>query len=380
MVKKVLLYIQFLLFINKFYAQEFVGVYIELPYDLFNNYKRPIGLAVLKFEGSDDFDTHLIDKLKSNRVFFENFELFPQEILEKQKSKLGIKSINPNVLNVLRILKDVLEINLVVTGKIYNSDSLKLDLISTNGNVIYSSVYKNSQNSTIVNDIVKLFWENKATVYYKAPPYGMIFIEGGEFIMGNDNGEPDEKPAHKVKVNNFYLDIHEVSQKEFESVMGYNPSINKNPEAPVENITWYEANEYAKKVGKRLPTEAEWEFAARGGNKTNNIMIDSIINKIYYATNSKGSAYTNKEAKYFNELGIYNMLGNVWEWCSDWYSKDYYSVSEYDNPKGPNQGMYKVVRGCGWTSNIDKCTIHFRNSLTPNSRGPSLGFRCAKDL
>lgn len=366
--------------INKFYAQEFIGVYSKLQHDLFINYKKPIGLAILKFEGSDDFDIKLIDKLKSNTVFFENFELFPQEILERQKSKLSLKSIDPNDSKVLKVLKDILEISLIVTGQVYNSDSMKLDLINTDGSIIFSSVYKKTQNSTIVNDIVKLFFENVITIYYKAPPSGMILVEGGEFIMGNNEGEPDEKPAHKVKVNNFYLDIYEVSQREFENVMGYNPSINKNPDAPVENITWYEANEFAKKVGKRLPTEAEWEFAARGGKNTNNISIDSMINKIYYLANSNGSAHINKEAKYPNELGIYNMLGNVWEWCSDWYSKDYYSISEYDNPKGPDKGMYKVIRGGGWTSNIEKCTVYFRNSLMPNSKGPSVGFRCAKDL
>lgn len=371
-----------LLMLSKLKAQKIESEYHDLKDDIFANFNKPIGMAILKFEGSENFDIKLFDEFKSNQNFFNKFTPFTYEVLDKQKKFLRITSLDPYNPKVLRALKD-LDINIIITGKIFNSDSVQLDILNTDGEKILSSIYKNSSNSNIIKDISRLFYDNKITIYKISTPPGMVLVEGGEFYMGDENGNEDEKPVHKVRIKSFYLDIYEVSQKEFENVMGYNPSINKNPDAPVENVTWFEANEYATKVGKRLPTEAEWEYAARGGNKTNNVKFsrtDSIINTVYFSANSYGKAHFNSEAKYSNELGIYNMLGNVWEWCYDWYENNYYFNSDYDNPQGPQIGKYKVLRGGSWASTIENCNYFYRNSLMPTSRGPSIGFRCAKDL
>lgn len=371
--------ILFFLLFKSIAAQKIVSEYYDT--NIFSGFKEPIGLAILKFDGSEDFDIKLFDEFKLNQNFFNKFTPFTYDVLDKQKKILRIPSLDPNNPNVLRALKE-LDIYIILTGKTYGLDSVQLELLRTDGQKIFSAIYKNSSNSTIINDITKLFYENKTTEYKKLAPPGMILIQGGEFLMGNENGNKDEKPAHKVKVKSFYLDIYEVSQKEFEAVMGYNPSTYKNPDAPVENVTWFEANEYAKKVGKRLPTEAEWEYAARGGIKSSDNVINdmnNIQNVIYNSSNSLRKIHTNKDTKAYNSLGLFNMLGNVWEWCNDWYENDYYAKSEYDNPQGPLQGKYKVLRGGAWTTSSEKCNPFYRYSLLPNHHGSSIGFRCAKD-
>ena len=209
-------------------------------------------------------------------------------------------------------------------------------------------------------------------------PTGMVYVVGGTFQMGSNSGDSDEKPIHTVTVSSFYMDKTEVTQAEYRKVMGKNPSkFSGCDDCPVENVSWHDANEYAKKVGKRLPTEAEWEYAARGGNKSKGYRYsgsNTISSVGWYDNNSDWKTHPVAQ-KQPNELGLYDMSGNVWEWCSDWYGEESYSSSPQNNPQGPNSGEYRVLRGGSWGSLDGSCRVANRNGSDPGSRYYDLGFR-----
>jgi len=187
----------------------------------------------------------------------------------------------------------------------------------------------------------------------------MVYIAGGAFRMGSERsyyGESisatDAKPIHTVTVSSFFMDKTEVTQAEYRRVMGKNPSnFSGCDDCPVEKVSWHDANAYAQKVGKRLPTEAEWEYAARGGNKSKGYMY-SGSNDLYAVGWYKGNVYRHGAApvaeKKPNELGLYDMSGNVKEWCADWKGS-YIRIPQTD-PQGPSSGEYRVVRGGSWDS------------------------------
>ncbi len=210
----------------------------------------------------------------------------------------------------------------------------------------------------------------------------MVWIPGGEFVMGSSvsiNGETDH-PEHKVIIDGFYMDTVEVTQKEYGRVMGKNPSEFKNcPECPVEKVSWYDAEAYCKKVGKRLPTEAEWEYACRAGGK-NAPAYDgqaTIDDYAWYSDNSGNGTHPVGRKKP-NGFGLYDMLGNVWEWCSDWYDSAYYLTSPIRNPQGPDTGEHKVFRGGSWFSGAPVMNCSLRDYGVPHRReGALFGFRCA---
>ena len=211
-----------------------------------------------------------------------------------------------------------------------------------------------------------------------SPPPGMVFVEGGTYQMGSNSGS-DEKPIHTVTVSSFYMDKTEVTQAEYRKVMGKNPSnFSGCDDCPVEKVSWHDANAYAKKVGKRLPTEAEWEYAARGGNKSKGYRysgsngIDAVG---WYNDNSYGKTHPVAQ-KQPNELGLYDMSGNVWEWCSDWYSDSYYRSSPKNDPQGPNSGSSRVLRGGGWLYLDSSCRVASRDWVSPDFRKLNFfGFR-----
>ncbi|SVC93479.1 uncharacterized protein METZ01_LOCUS346333, partial [marine metagenome] len=207
------------------------------------------------------------------------------------------------------------------------------------------------------------------TGYSKEPIKNMVFVEGGTFQMGSNSGDSDEIPMHTVTVSSFYMDKTEVTQAEYRRVMGKNPArFSGCDDCPVEKVSWHNANEYAKKVGKRLPTEAEWEYAARGGNKSKGYRfsgsndIDAVG---WYGSNSRGKTHPVAE-KQPNELGLYDMSGNVWEWCSDWHS--YYSSSPQTDPQGSNSEEFRVLHGGSWDSNAYVCRVALRYWYNPFNR------------
>ncbi len=209
------------------------------------------------------------------------------------------------------------------------------------------------------------------------PPPGMVYVAGGTFQMGS-NKESDEKPIHTVTVSSFYMDKTEVTQREYRKVMGKNPSnFSGCDECPVEQVNWHDANAYAKRVGKRLPTEAEWEYAARGGSAgspTKYAGSNNIKDVAWYYGNSGKKTHPVGQ-KQPNALGLYDMSGNVWEWCSDWYDDNYYKNSPKNNPKGPNSGTNRVLRGGSWSGNGFYCRVANRLRLNPYGRYVNFGFR-----
>ena len=226
-----------------------------------------------------------------------------------------------------------------------------------------------------------------ATISESAAPAetvpGMVRVPGGSFMMGSPEGvgEGDEHPQHTVTVNGFYMDKTEVTQAEYARVMGKNPSYFIGcPSCPVDSVSWDNANEYCGKLGKRLPTEAEWEYAARAGTATK-----------YYWGNDLNDAYTwhydNSDDKTHpvarkkpNAFGLYDMVGNVWEWCADWYAEDYYSKTISNNPKGPDSGEKRITRGGGFGHNREGYILRcaYRNAYAPAYRNVNVGFRCAR--
>jgi len=243
--------------------------------------------------------------------------------------------------------------------------------------------------------------------------HDMVFIQGGEFLMGSNDGGDDEKPEHIVKVNNFYMSKYEVTNSQFCNFLKDRGNqseggvtwldisdsdcqiIKRNarfvPKSgfetyPVILVSWYGARAYCRWAGGRLPTEAEWEYAARGGNKSRGYKYsgsNSVNEVAWYNGNSanisnnlyKGKGTHPVGQKLPNELGLYDMSGNVWEWCSDWYEKNYYQNSSQDNPQGSSSGKYRVLRGGSWYVIVRVCRCSDRFRFNPNCRFSDLGFR-----
>ena len=214
----------------------------------------------------------------------------------------------------------------------------------------------------------------------------MVRVEAGTFTMGAtaemEDPYGDEKPTHQVTLtNDYYMGKYEVTQALWQAVMNSNPSYFKGDNLPVEQVSWDDCQEFLSKLnsitGKtfRLPTEAEWEYAARGGNKSRGYQYsgsNNISDVAWYKDNSdnKTHAVGSKQA---NELGIYDMSCNVREWCQDWYGS--YSSSSQVNPIGANSGYHRVCRGGGWYFTARNCRSSYRNSISPDGRGYDFGLR-----
>lgn len=218
----------------------------------------------------------------------------------------------------------------------------------------------------------------------------MVYVQGGSFEMGG-SGESDGKPIHSVYLNSYYIGKYEVTQAQWKAVMGNNPSEYKGcPTCPVNKVSWYDVQDYLQKLntltGKnyRLPTEAEWEYAARGGNKSEGYIYsgsDNLESVAWYNENSNYQAHPVGQKKP-NELGIYDMTGSEAEWCSDWYNENhdansnYYKNSPKENPKGPNSGYAKVVRGGSWRDYDRGSRVAYRGLNRPDDKDyPDYGFR-----
>ncbi|MCH8313191.1 MAG: SUMF1/EgtB/PvdO family nonheme iron enzyme [Nitrospinae bacterium] len=218
----------------------------------------------------------------------------------------------------------------------------------------------------------------KADLGIDANYKGMARISAGEFQMGATDGEADEQPVHTVYLDAFYMDKHEVAQKDFEQTMAMNPAEFKGGDKPVDNITWDQARQYCQKVGKRLPTEAEWEKAARAGSSEKYFWGNSP-GKDYGWWNVEGSGYGSHPVgeKRPNKFGLFDMSGNLWEWVDDWFQQDYYKMSPKKNPKGPSAGKFKVLRGGNWEESADYVRSANRMKSSPEYQYNGFGFRCA---
>jgi len=191
-------------------------------------------------------------------------------------------------------------------------------------------------------------------------------------------GRPDEKPTRRVCLDDFWLDKHEVTQKLFVKILRVNPSRFRGCEnCPVEKVSWFKAKAYCSFVGKSLPTESQWEYAARGLDKQAEYGFGSgPISK--NKANYYGSRPVPVGRYQPNSLGLYDMAGNVREWVSDWYSKDFYNISPLKNPEGPQKGKLKVLRGGYWGDGPESLRAASREKEKPLDRHFENGFRCAK--
>ena len=246
---------------------------------------------------------------------------------------------------------------------------------------------------------------------------GFILVEGGTFLMGNDYGYLNERPSHSVTLNSFYMCDHEVTQTEYEAIMGKNPSEYVGAKHPVERVSWYDAIEFCNKMsvkngltpcyslngktstdswgvkgnawdavacnfaanGYRLPTEAEWEFAARGGNNSQGYRYSgsNYINETAWTGDNRGSERPDIKTKSPNELSLYDMSGNVYEWCWDWLG-DYNSDSQ-TNPRGASSGAGRVMRGGSYWDNDHACRVVCRsNPISPDCEQSNIGFRMVR--
>ena len=219
--------------------------------------------------------------------------------------------------------------------------------------------------------------------------FKMVKVAGGTFQMGatseqGSDADSDEKPVHSVTLPDYYIGQTEVTQELWEAVMGSNPSYFKGDnQRPVEKVSWDDCQEFIEKLNRltgksfRLPTEAEWEYAARGGNKSKGYKYSGSNNPdavAWYDDNSGGNTHTVAQ-KQSNELGLYDMSGNVWEWCQDWYGN--YSSNSQTNPTGPSTGSHRVLRGGSWCYYARRVRVSFRYRGTPDLRLIINGLRLA---
>ena len=222
------------------------------------------------------------------------------------------------------------------------------------------------------------------------PVTGMVFVwvEGGCFQMGSDDleADADELPVHDVCVDGFWLGKYEVTQEQWQSIMGDNPSHFKGDWHPVEKVSWEDCQAFIQKMNNqgygefRLPTEAEWEFAARGGIKSQGYTYSGANepdNVAWFLKNSYARTHHVGE-KPPNELGLFDMSGNVWEWCQDWYSNTYYNEISEDNPQGPDTGFLRVIRGGAWADPSGVPRVANRLMLEPEASLFDIGFRLVR--
>ncbi|MYE87662.1 formylglycine-generating enzyme family protein [Candidatus Poribacteria bacterium] len=252
------------------------------------------------------------------------------------------------------------------------------------------------------------------------PPEDMILIPAGEFIMGTDSEEAnaDQKPAHQVYLDAFYIDKYEVTNAQYEEFIlagGYKKrefwteegwgsiqkfqfdagewhkievpmqygenSVSTEPDHPVIGVSWYEANAYATWVGKRLPTEAEWEKAARGiDGRTYPWGNEMDFSRLNYFSHHEKILGVGSFLSGASPYGVLDMAGSVWEWCADWYGESRYSHSPQKNPTGPNKGQYRVLRGGGWDSIRLQLRCPYRYYEPAGRRTYNIGFRCVQDI
>jgi formylglycine-generating enzyme len=245
----------------------------------------------------------------------------------------------------------------------------------------------------------------------------MVLVPAGAFLMGlpeskdKGEGEADEYPQHKVYLSAYYIDKYEVTNDQYAKFLNayakdtdengnimiqedhrsgvkkasgtWVPTTSGYENYPVVMVTWYGANQYAKFYGKHLPTEAEWEKACRAGSKTKYCFGDNELRLSNFAWNINNSGGFAGEShpvgqKKPNQWGIYDMYGNVWEWCNDWYESSYYENSPYKNPKGPEYASERVNRGCSFFNNPYNSWSALRSKNSPSGMYNNVGFRCVR--
>lgn len=265
--------------------------------------------------------------------------------------------------------------------------SRKLSSIKDSINIIDDEVSAISQQLDLLESIQE---RNKPrrTFSVGGAEFTMIRVTGGKFMMGSNNGQDDESPTHYVTLRNFYIAETEVTQELWREVMRSNPSSSTRDSYPVTNVSWSDCLNFVKSLNDKtglsfaLPTEAQWEFAARGGNKSRGYKYSgsdsysAVANCVEYSFWGDLFGYSNTldyvKSYSSNELGIYDMSGNVWEWCYDSYA--YYSYSEQKNPVNDN-GENRIIRGGGYKNTSSYCRSTYRGYKKYSESADNIGFR-----
>ena len=265
-----------------------------------------------------------------------------------------------------------------------NEDEIVQDLVQ------YEIVEENLVEDEVVDDkpAKNIIWEKDGKE--------MVLIPAGSFAMGDAMNEPEEwmenaRPVHKVELDAFYMDIHEVTVgqfREFVNQSGYKypdfgwdevAKISPDDDYPMMYVNWNDATAYAEWASKRLPTEAEWEYAARGGLEGQRYPWGDEAPTAERANYNANVGETTIVGSYpANGYDLYDMAGNVWEWCQDWYKEDYYSKSPVNNPQGPEDGSHRVLRGGSWNSDTSALRVDYRSEFNPLPKVRDFinGFRC----
>ncbi len=235
---------------------------------------------------------------------------------------------------------------------------------------------------------VRVFYDSKSnSVVFGSNHYKMVYVTGGTFLMGatSEQGSDefdDEKPTHRVALSDYYIGQTEVTQGLWRAVMEDNPSDLKGDNLPVVNVSWNDCQRFIEKLNSktgrtfRLPSEAEWESASRGGNNSRGYKYsgsNDIDDVAWYTTNSNDKTHA-VATKRSNELGLYDMSGNVWEWCNDWYDSNY-NMSNVSNPRGVDTDPFRVIRGGSWDYDARDCRVSNRDYAAPADRSHDLGLR-----
>jgi formylglycine-generating enzyme required for sulfatase activity len=296
--------------------------------------------------------------------------------------------------------------------------------------IVSAGCQQPAQTSVEINQASKADAADDARVTYQADTKGMVFIKGGTFEMGDDESMPHEGPAHWVTVDSFWMDATEVTVGEFARFVGETgyrteaekfgwsgvfdirdrqwknvkgatwrapegPGSTARPDEPVTQVSWHDANEYAQWSEKRLPTETEWEYAARGGltGKTyawgddlrpHGKAVANWWQGRFPDLNTKEDGFTMRAPVGSfapNDYGLYDVAGNVWEWCADWFDANYYAASPNLNPQGAAHGEERAMRGGSWMCAENFCVnyrVAARSSATPDTGLNNLGFRCVR--
>ena len=260
------------------------------------------------------------------------------------------------------------------------------NIVDDNGTIVANKQIIVKKKDTEIN-IRLLFDFDDKYITVNGVAFEMIAVEGGTFVMGateeqGKDAENDEYPSHNVSLNDYYIGKFEVTQALWNAVMEKGLGSNN----PIDNVNWDDCQAFIHKINKmtglhfRLPTEAEWEYAARGGNKSKGYKYcgsNNIKDVCWYVTNSSNKSQA-VGCRLPNELGIYDMSGNVYEWCQDYYGK--YVDDEQTNPAGPVQGSDRVRRGGSWFNVANDCRVSYRSSLAPTIRSSNSGFRLVLDV
>jgi formylglycine-generating enzyme required for sulfatase activity/DNA-directed RNA polymerase subunit RPC12/RpoP len=330
---------------------------------------EPIDTIVHPKASSNSSDVN-IPASKVDRKLY-NYEKQHQSPQFDRESNVKIKnnySVKDNLTVFYKFILAIIVL-LLLTYAIYYIFFSKVNQIPTETRQFPTEVYQSSPPENTPITSINSFIEPD-----------MVYIASGTFEMGSNNGDKDEKPVHSVTVNRFYMGKYEITNKEY---CIYDSSHdNPGDNLPVVNVSWNDAAGYCKWLiditGKayRLPTEAEWEYACRAGTTTEYFWGDKMDDSYCWYNGNSGGKVHQVGKKLPNAFGLYDMSGNVCEWCSDWYGD--YSTKSVIDPIGLLQGSFRVLRGGSWNCNTYGCRLDYRNHSNPNSKRNYIGFRLVR--